>query len=282
MGAELAVAARFEEFSQSDLREIDGDLRMSHVALARLAKMSQPLVAARLVRRHWEWLNKISRVATVANRPENGGREWEEYFLTRDHCIYLLAKSDMPEANDLTVYVVQVFSKALRGELSIAPRMELRALEVAAQHIVAPILAEQRTFHEQVLTRMDRTEGRVRDIETKVGRIEEASTRFMDRPFTLRTRRIHAAVVESQYNGMCPCCRTVKIIENGARLPECNDEHFCGRQKNRLHQTWITCAGCNQKLRDVDFHGLKYGAFLSYQDALRYWQAESHKQSLLF
>lgn len=280
MGSEVAVCKGFDDFAD-ELREMDGEWCISHVVLARIMKMSHPKELARRIERHLPWLNRISRLVTVTNRPDDGGRGWDEYFLGKDHCVYLIAKSDMPEGNDLCVFVVQVFSKALRGKLSTAPRMEIRVLEVAAQQIVAPILAEQRQFHSEVLNRMDRTEGRVCTIEEKVSRIEDASSRFLDRPFALKTRRLHIAVVESEYNGMCPCCRGVRIVEGGEKLPNCNDEHFRGRQKNAPEDTWISCVDCNQNLRDPDFHASKYGYFQSYQDARRAYQARCAKQQSL-
>jgi hypothetical protein len=189
MSAEVAIHSSFDDFAD-DLRQVDGEWRVSHVTLARIAKMSHPQGLSRLAERHREWLNKINRIVTVTNRPEGGGREWQEYWFDEPQSLYLFAKSDMPEANDLTVHVVRVFHRVTRGELSTAPRMEVRALEVAAQQIVAPILAEQREFHSQVLCRMDRTEDRVGSIEEKVSRIEEASSRFSDRPFSPATRRL--------------------------------------------------------------------------------------------
>ncbi len=281
MGVELAVSIGLEDFRDEDFRCFDGVWKLSHDGLARVMGMTRAQGLADKIVRHLKWLNEISRVHTVCTRPPSGGYEWTQYWLDQPHCIYLLAKSEMPIANDITVRVVKMFDRLVRGELSAAPRMEIRVLEVAAQQIVAPILAEQRQFHSEVLNRMDRTEGRVCTIEEKVSRIEDASSRFLDRPFALKTRRLHIAVVESEYNGMCPCCRGVRIVEGGEKLPNCNDEHFRGRQKNAPEDTWISCVDCNQNLRDPDFHASKYGYFQSYQDARRAYQARCAKQQSL-
>jgi hypothetical protein len=283
MGAEVSIYTGFDDFAD-DLREMDGAWRIGHVTLARIMKMGHPKKLAERIARHLEWLNKINRLPTVGNRPEGGGREWDEYWLDEPQCLYLLAKSDMPDANDLTVHVVRVFHRVTRGEMSLAPRMEIRALEIAAQQIVAPILAEQRKFHFDVLSRMDQTDRRVIKIEGQLVEIQRASLRFMDKPFTPRTRRIHQLHVWSQYAGMCPCCRVVQIVkENGDRLLACNDEHYGGRAKNKPHQTWITCAECNQRLLDLDYHGSKHQVFVNYQDSLRHFlSVELKKQSILF
>ncbi len=114
MGSEVAVYKGFDDFAD-ELRQMDGEWCISHVTLARIMRMSHPKDLADRIERHEVWLNRISRLRTVRNRPDGGGREWNEYFLGKDHCVYLIAKSDMPEGNDLCVFVVQVFSKALRG-----------------------------------------------------------------------------------------------------------------------------------------------------------------------
>ena len=283
VNSELAVNIGFEALREEDLRCFDdGVWRMGHDALARLMGVAEQRTVARLILRHLQWLNEINRVATGATRPDGGGHEWTQYWLDQEQCIYVLAKSDMPVANDITVRVVKLFRRVMRGDLSVGPRMEIRALEVAAREIVKPILEEQRRFHADVLTRMDQTESRVRGVESAVVCIQRAAARFMDKPFTVTTRALHIAVIESQYNGMCPCCRSVKIVENAEKLQTANDEHFGGRQKNAVKDTWITCAGCNQQLKDPDFHGLKYGAFLSYQDARKFYESSRKAQQTLF
>ena len=200
------------------------------------------------------------------------------------HALLYCALSEAPRAADVREALIRTFTKVTQGELSTAPRMEIRVLEVAAQQIVAPILAEQREFHTQVLTRMEQTDRRVITIESKLLGIERASLRFMDKPFTARTRRLHQQHVCSQYAGMCPCCRVVQIVkENAERLPTCNDEHYSGRAKNKLHQTWLTCADCNQRLLDLDYHGAKHQVFVNYQDSLRHFlSVELKKQTILF
>lgn len=199
--------------------------------------------------------------------------------------------SRAPRAREVRYLMIDIFEAARTGQLATASRMDLRVIEVACQQMVAPILArqdatlkEQREFHSAVLSRMDATDRRVITIEGKLLLIERASLRFMDKPFTARTRRIHQTHVASQYACMCPCCRQVEIvIPGGQRLPACNDEHYSGRQKNKLHQTWITCAECNQRLLDLDYHGSKHQVFVNYQDSLRHFlSVEQKKQTILF
>jgi hypothetical protein len=199
--------------------------------------------------------------------------------------------SRAPRAREVRFLMIDIFEAARAGQIATASRMDLRVIEVACQQMVAPILArqdetlkEQREFHTQVLTKMEQTDRRVITIESKLLGIERASLRFMDKPFTPRTRRLHQQHVWSQYAGMCPCCRVVQIVkENAERLPACNDEHYSGRAKNKLHQTWLTCAECNQRLLDLDYHGAKHQVFVNYQDSMRHFlSVELKKQTILF
>jgi len=205
-------------------------------------------------------------------------------LLSFGHALLCFTLSHAPGAADVREALIRTFTKVTPGELSTAPRIELRVLEVAAQRIVAPTLSEQREFHSAVLTRMEQTDRRVITIENKLLGIERASLRFMDKPFTPRTRRLHQLHVWSQYAGMCPCCRIVQIVkENGERLPACNDEHHSGRAKNKLHQTWTICAECIQRLVDLDYHGAMHQVFVNYQDSPRHFlSVELKKQSILF
>jgi len=50
--------------------------------------------------RHEANLLEFSRLATVANRSDTGGREWIEYWLTESQCLYLAAKSETPVARN--------------------------------------------------------------------------------------------------------------------------------------------------------------------------------------
>jgi hypothetical protein len=85
------------------------------------------------------------------------------------------------------------------------------------------------------------------------------------------TRRAHISCILSWYEGKCPCCREVRIIdENGSPLRGCNEEHFVNRHENALDKTWLVCWDCNQgktngKVAHTDVEAL----FRAYQVTLR-------------
>jgi hypothetical protein len=71
------------------------------------------------------------------------------------------------------------------------------------------------------------------------------------RSLSASTVRQHIDTIVDYYNGRCPCCESVKILdEYGNKLALANDEHWQGPSRNRAHETWIVCRPCNEQLRD--------------------------------
>jgi hypothetical protein len=91
------------------------------------------------------------------------------------------------------------------------------------------------------------------------------------RKLSRASKRAHASCILSWYEGKCPCCREIRIIdENGSSLPACNEEHFVNRHENALDKTWLVCQDCNQgktngKVAHTDVEAL----FRAYQVTLR-------------
>jgi len=87
-----------------------------------------------------------------------------------------------------------------------------------------------------------------------------------------RVQLQHIHVVNSNYNGRCPCCHTIQILsESGTRLPLLEFDHFISKGKSRVSETWAVCKTCNrEKLEDPKFrHGDGSVAFQAYQQQLR-------------
>lgn len=91
------------------------------------------------------------------------------------------------------------------------------------------------------------------------------------RKLSKSTRHAHISCILSRFEGKCPCCREVRIIdENGRPLPACNEEHYINRHENALDKTWLLCQECNQrktsgKVAHADVEAL----FKAYQVTLR-------------
>jgi hypothetical protein len=89
------------------------------------------------------------------------------------------------------------------------------------------------------------------------------------RPLSASTQRLHIKVIATRRNGLCPCCQEVPVCTEAGKLSDAEYDHWFSRDKNRLTQTWLVCAECNQRLRDTDFKSRARSAFEAYQQALQ-------------
>lgn len=100
--------------------------------------------------------------------------------------------------------------------------------------------------------------------------------------FTPNTRRIWVCVVWKFYpNGICPCCRRVKIISDRIEIKgTAHADHFNGRERNKPQDGWLVCVGCNYKLEhDAQFKERAKPHFTVFQDNLLQLFGTATKQS---
>ncbi len=106
---------------------IEGESRILDTDLGKRLGFSTPIDIRKLVRRHEAALTKMGRFATVANRPEAGGKTATEFYLNRKQAIFITAKSDTQDATDITIEVIEKFDAYERGLIG-PPRDPLDAL----------------------------------------------------------------------------------------------------------------------------------------------------------
>jgi hypothetical protein len=209
--------------------------------------------------------------------PEGGGPLTTEYWLCFEQAMVICTQSRTTRAEDVRTVMIQVFSRVVNGEISTAPRMELRALEVAADRIVAPILNEQRDFHSKVLVKLDRHEIQIANVTHEVITMKR-EMRSRRREFSSKTRASYIGTVQNHYNGKCPCCRAVVIVQDEQLLPNANFEHWHAASRARAHEGWLTCNQCNEHLNDSEFRLQKYSAFHAFHDARRVYEGNQPDQ----
>ena len=213
-----------------------------------------------------------------ANPDEQGGRPGTEYWLSFEQAMVVCTQSRTPRAEDIRTIMIQVFTRVVKGEISTAPRMELRALEVAADRIVAPILREQREFHSQIIVSINDLKGQVGAHEIMLRQAMKMS-RFDPKE---KDKRIVIAVCWVHYRGLCPCCKTVEICREVQKLSNLQIDHFFSPSKRKLSEIWPVCGGnadsCNLKLEDPQFRMGKMSAFHDFQDWIRVYLANGDKQ----
>src|SRR5579872_1682602 len=92
------------------------------------------------------------------------------------------------------------------------------------------------------------------------------------KPLSRRSQELHIRVIAARRNGLCPCCQTTPVCTELGRMAGSEFDHWYSRNQNRVTQTWLVCAECNQKLLDTDFKSSARSSFESYQLALRPFQ----------
>lgn len=127
--------------------------------------------------------------------------------------------------------------------------------------------------------KVDRLETKVDGIEGKLDNIVKLTDRR--RPVSKKDKAKHIAFTYSKYNGLCPCCGDVQII-NEFRQPingAFEIDHFYDKTRNQLEETWPICKRCNsQRANGGISHNNVEGRFIGYQSGLRMWEQKKHFQ----
>lgn len=99
-------------------RQDDGEARISDVELAERLGYAEIRDFRRLISRHSATLRQFGVLGTVPTRNENGGHRVNTFSLTEQQAIYIVAKSDMPLATEITVAIVKAFVAYRRGSVN--------------------------------------------------------------------------------------------------------------------------------------------------------------------
>jgi hypothetical protein len=115
---------------------------------------------------------------------------------------------------------------------------------------------------DQLAMRMD-----INDIKPRIERVEDVVAKWEKRnALSAATVRRHCDAIRACYQGCCPCCGKTRIVdEYGAKLPTCHEEHAYSASENQIERTWLTCAECNQRLRDPAVRRARRREFEAYQ-----------------
>ena len=148
------------------LTPINGEPRIQDVLIGHRLGFDRPRDIRKLIERNLEKLNKINHCATVARRPENGGREVTEYYLDRKQSIFICMKSETDKAFDVQMEIIEVYDAHLDGadqHRHTLPQDFAEALQLAAdqQRIIQQqqeqlqIAVPKVAFHDQVTYESD-------------------------------------------------------------------------------------------------------------------------------
>lgn len=106
---------------------VEGDPRIRDLDLGKRLGFANPIDIRKLIRRHEDALARMGVLATAAKTSDIGGRPATEYYLNRKQAIFITAKSDTPDATDITIEVIQKFD-AYESGLIKQPRDPMEVL----------------------------------------------------------------------------------------------------------------------------------------------------------
>jgi hypothetical protein len=263
----------------------DGVRRWRDLDIAEWLGLAEPYSIRDTIERNRAELERHGVILVRQAKISGAGRPTSENYLCFEQGMVICTLSRTPRAEDVRTMMIQVFSRVVKGEISTAPRMELRALEVAADRIVAPILEEQRKFYSQMVLNINDLRGDVSDLKSQVGahdimlRQAMKMSRFDPKE---KDKRICIVVCGQRYDGLCPCCKTIEICREGQKLSNLQIDHFFGPSKRKLTEIWPVCGGnaesCNLRLEDPQFRMDKMSAFNEFQAWVRVYLTNSDKQ----
>lgn len=93
---------------------------------------------------------------------------------------------------------------------------------------------------------------------------------------TPATRRRHRRAELAMYDGKCPCCQLVTVIDkNGEEIPGVAEaDHWRLPSQPDVDKTWIVCKQCNRDLKQEEVHQQREPKFAAYQQARRDYERE--------
>jgi hypothetical protein len=103
---------------------LDGELRVLDTDLAERLGFERPRDIRKLITRWRPELDRIGVCATMAQTSgTKGGRPAISYYLNRKQAIFITAKSETPEATDITIEIIHRFDEYEHGRAA-PPRIE--------------------------------------------------------------------------------------------------------------------------------------------------------------
>lgn len=93
---------------------VQGELRIKDTDLAARLGFAQPRDIRQLIARHGTALSKMGQLPKI-NEVVGKGQKTEPYYLNRKQAIFITAKSETPEATDITIEIIHRFDAYERG-----------------------------------------------------------------------------------------------------------------------------------------------------------------------
>ncbi|NCC41887.1 MAG: hypothetical protein EOM21_21255 [Gammaproteobacteria bacterium] len=128
-------------------------------------------------------------------------------------------------------------------------------------HALAMLANCQRQFHDESMGRFDHIESRLESLE------EHAKATSKRRNFGAPVLRQWNGVLLMRYDGKCPCCQTVRIVDQFGRPTDgaYEADHWRSPAHNKVGDGWPVCMNCNRGVLERDRLSKQY-AFQHFHD----------------
>lgn len=263
--------------TMADFREgADGVFRVPDWRLAEALAFNHTPEIRRLIERHRSSLEQFGNLWHGATNSRGPGRPGSEYLLNFNQVIFIIIKSEAPNAIPVQIHVVEIYGLWARGDLK--PKDEATAVAVAESTArveeQAPALL---ALIQEMLSSLTDTTGAVGDRVASVQRTAlEIQDRLNDivkrRPAPVRNQDIYDQVLLTFYStdqktARCPCCGEHNVIKDGKRNGLYTQDHATDNAyKNSLFEMWPVCKYCNSRLRNDPLYRSKtMDAFRNFQ-----------------
>lgn len=263
----------------------DGEPRIAALTLGELLGYERPRKLRDLVRRYEESgdLEQVYRRPTVGRYESRPGiwqeRDVDEFWLTEEQALFVIAKSDTAVANEVTRRVIRAFLALRRGAVDGSAEVAKALMQVSATQ--ATIVSKLETISVSTSTRFGAVENEVASIKSDFTTVRgdvnglRSDVASVKEDVTIIKRAVegkrvdirkgvrdtHLEVVRRAWRGYCPCCNETRILTEDGRpvmvdnKPVLEWDHFIGRHLATVEVVWPICGQCHKRKtyqRDAD------------------------------
>jgi hypothetical protein len=217
------------------LREHENEPRVFDLDLAERLGFERARDVRQLLVRHRPQLERFGICVTVPQNTGERGRPALGYWLNEKQAYYICTKSDAPNADAVTVLLVETFYAWRHGKLIPAggqAQMDVRAMQVYHEMHVKPVL-------DAIMCRLDGIDKGFQPISDYLSSLR--------RDPSANTKRSALFVLAGKYNRLCPLCRMRVLLQDGQATAILEWDHVNGNHYDASYKNIMPiCAPCHR------------------------------------